>query len=197
MLHFTISQSSVSACIERETIQYTVNTDAALKYLVESWHAVKHFSNKCCFFSRSIGRHSKSIDTNKMCCAYCRGQIVLLPPVNKDGTPAKTRTPNKFAMFVKENYGTAKKTNVGMKHANIMRLLSQDFAQKAKIAEWNHTNRVCIKNVVFLESPESGVQISKSSTCDSFPLIVSHDHDDYDDSDANIHSKSSSQDLCE
>lgn len=38
-------------------------------------------------------------------------------------------------MFVKENYASAKKENAQMKHADIMRLLSRDFAGKAKIAE--------------------------------------------------------------
>ena len=82
-----------------------------------------------------IGRHSKSINTDKYCCAYCKGQLILLPTINKDGTPATPRTPNKFALFVKENYASTKKFNTQMKHADIMRLLSKDFAKKTKIGE--------------------------------------------------------------
>ena len=59
---------------------------------------------------------------------------MLLPPLNKDGKVSKVRTPNKFAMFVKENYGSVKKDNSSMKHADIMRLLSQDFSKKATIS---------------------------------------------------------------
>ena len=87
-----------------------------------------------CVRTHRIGRHSKSINTSKFCCAYCQGSLVLLPSLDKDGKVAKARTPNRFAMFVKENYSTVKKGHASLKHAEIMRLLSQDFAKKASVS---------------------------------------------------------------
>ncbi|KAK6172504.1 hypothetical protein SNE40_016140 [Patella caerulea] len=78
-----------------------------------------------------IGRHSKSLDTNRKLCGYCHGTFQLADtPGSKKGTP---RTPNRFALFVKENYGSAKKGNTDFKHKDIMQLLSQQFAEKTKL----------------------------------------------------------------
>ncbi|XP_071786981.1 uncharacterized protein [Asterias amurensis] len=99
-----------------------------------SYEITTKYKYQCVTCKTTIGRHSKSINTDKFCCAYCKGSIVLLPPLNKDGKVAKVRTPNKFAMFVKENYGSVKKDNTSMKHADIMRLLSQDFSKKASVS---------------------------------------------------------------
>lgn len=43
------------------------------------------------------------------------------------------RTPNKFALFVKDNYNSIKQKNTGFKHADIMKALSAEFAAKAKV----------------------------------------------------------------
>ncbi|XP_038056609.1 acidic repeat-containing protein-like isoform X2 [Patiria miniata] len=99
-----------------------------------SYEITTKYKYQCVTCKTTIGRHSKSINTSKFCCAYCKGNLVLLPSINKDGKVSKVRTPNKFAMFVKENYGSVKKENVSMKHADIMRLLSQDFSKKATIS---------------------------------------------------------------
>ena len=51
-----------------------------------------------------IGRHSKSLDTNKKVCGVCKGKFELLVQKNGVQTPAAIRTPNKFAQFVKVSF---------------------------------------------------------------------------------------------
>ncbi|XP_033118171.1 acidic repeat-containing protein-like [Anneissia japonica] len=92
----------------------------------------KYDCSKCGY---TIGRHSKSLDTSKYRCGCCRGELVLRPQLDKSGKPVKPRAPSKFAQYVKENYGVVKKDNDRMKHADIMRVLSQEFSNKAKINE--------------------------------------------------------------
>lgn len=77
---------------------------------------------------RRIGRHSKSLDTQRFACALCMGQLVLL-------TPSKPRVSTPFANFVKENYGTTRQELAGQSHAEVMRKLSVDFASKTKLSQ--------------------------------------------------------------
>ncbi len=44
-------------------------------------------------------------------------------------TPHTPRQPNKFALFVKENYDSVKKSAKGLNHKEIMGKLSEAFAQ--------------------------------------------------------------------
>ncbi|KAI4887899.1 hypothetical protein NFI96_012478, partial [Prochilodus magdalenae] len=81
--------------------------------------------NRC---KNTIGRHSKSLDTQKYVCALCTGHLVLL-------TPSKSRGPTPFATFVKENYGTVRQELVGQSHAEVMRKLSADFATKTRLSQ--------------------------------------------------------------
>lgn len=81
----------------------------------------------------SIGRHSKSLNVATKRCGYCYGVFELL--VNsrrKSGTIAqhavKSCSPVGFARFVKENYGALKQSRTDIKHADIMRLLGQQFS---------------------------------------------------------------------
>ena len=60
--------------------------------------------------------------------AFRCSRIELVPQLKKDGTPQK-RTPNKFAMFVKENFARVKKENEGFAHKDVMKQLSADFAK--------------------------------------------------------------------
>ncbi|XP_075040542.1 germ cell nuclear acidic protein [Mixophyes fleayi] len=90
------------------------------------------FTYECSRCRNTIGRHSKSLDTDKFVCALCKGKLTLLTPTGKDGTPSCNRiTP--FAKFVKDNYGSTKKEMIGMSHAEVMRKLSADFSTKTKI----------------------------------------------------------------
>ncbi|XP_071313229.1 germ cell nuclear acidic protein [Trachinotus anak] len=85
------------------------------------------FQYQCTRCQNTIGRHSKSLDTQRFMCALCTGQLVLL-------TPSKPRAPTPFANFVKENYGTVRQELAGQSHADVMRKLSADFASKTKLS---------------------------------------------------------------
>ncbi|XP_056898872.1 germ cell nuclear acidic protein [Takifugu flavidus] len=84
------------------------------------------FQYQCTRCKNTIGRHSKSLDTQRFVCALCTGQLVLL-------MPSKPRAPTPFANFVKENYRTARQELAGQSHAEVMRKLSADFASKTKL----------------------------------------------------------------
>ncbi|XP_023667261.1 germ cell nuclear acidic protein [Paramormyrops kingsleyae] len=84
------------------------------------------FQYQCSRCKNVIGRHSKSLDTQRFVCALCTGQLVLL-------TPAKSRGPTPFAAFVKENYGNVRQELGGKGHAEVMRKLSADFAAKTQL----------------------------------------------------------------
>ncbi|XP_044220593.1 acidic repeat-containing protein isoform X1 [Thunnus albacares] len=86
------------------------------------------FQYQCTRCQNTIGRHSKSLDTQRFVCALCTGQLVLL-------TPSKPRAPTPFANFVKENYGTVRQELSGQSHAEVMRKLSADFASKTKLSQ--------------------------------------------------------------
>jgi hypothetical protein len=92
------------------------------------------YTYKCTVCAYSIHRHSKSIDIVAKRCGYCRGTFELL--VNaakplKDGSTPVARTPKApsgFALYVKDNYSAVKKKKNDLKHADVMKLLSQQFA---------------------------------------------------------------------
>uniref|UniRef100_A0AAV2MK45 SprT-like domain-containing protein n=1 Tax=Knipowitschia caucasica TaxID=637954 RepID=A0AAV2MK45_KNICA len=84
------------------------------------------FQYKCTRCENTIGRHSKSLDTDRFVCALCTGRLVLLNP---------TKAPTPFANFVKENYGSVRQELVGQSHAEVMRKLSADFALKTKVSQ--------------------------------------------------------------
>nr|XP_015206813.1 PREDICTED: uncharacterized protein LOC102686616 [Lepisosteus oculatus] len=85
------------------------------------------YQYQCSRCKNTVGRHSKSLDTQKFVCALCTGQLVLL-------TPAKSRGATPFATFVKEHYGTVRQELQGQGHAEVMRKLSADFA-KTRLAD--------------------------------------------------------------
>ncbi|XP_035181209.1 acidic repeat-containing protein isoform X1 [Oxyura jamaicensis] len=92
------------------------------------------FIYECVLCKTTIGRHSKSLDTERFVCALCGGRLVLSQPTQKDGTPARTQlTP--FAKYVKENYGLTKREQHGLSHAEVMRKLSADFALKTRLED--------------------------------------------------------------
>ncbi|XP_019391879.1 PREDICTED: acidic repeat-containing protein isoform X2 [Crocodylus porosus] len=92
------------------------------------------FTYECSVCKATIGRHSKSLDTERFVCAHCQGQLVLCQSSRKDGTPVRTQlTP--FAKYVKENYGSTKKKQHALSHAEVMRKLSADFASKTRLLD--------------------------------------------------------------
>eukprot|EP00063_Salmo_salar_P093795 XP_014068630.1 PREDICTED: acidic repeat-containing protein-like isoform X2 [Salmo salar] len=86
------------------------------------------YQYQCSRCKNTLGRHSKSLDTQRFVCALCTGPLVLL-------TPAKPRAPTPFANFVKENYGSVRQNLVGQSHGEVMRKLSVDFATKTKLSQ--------------------------------------------------------------
>ncbi|XP_077387497.1 germ cell nuclear acidic protein isoform X2 [Festucalex cinctus] len=84
------------------------------------------FQYQCTKCQNTIGRHSKSLDTQRFVCAFCTGKLVLL-------TPSKPPTP--FAKYVKENYGSARQELAEQSHQEVMRKLSADFASKNKLSD--------------------------------------------------------------
>nr|SVE73482.1 EOG090X0464 [Daphnia atkinsoni] len=96
------------------------------------------FYYNCASCKYSIGRHSKSIDTTTHVCPMCRGRLQLgqepatSGAVKEEGAMAKPktpRTPNAFALFVKDNYGAIKSSRADLQHAAVMKLLSAKFAE--------------------------------------------------------------------
>ncbi|XP_061643329.1 germ cell nuclear acidic protein isoform X1 [Phyllopteryx taeniolatus] len=91
------------------------------------------FQYQCTGCQNTIGRHSKSLDTQKFVCARCTGKLVLL-------TSAKPRPPTPFAKFVKENYGSVRQQLAKQSHAEVMRKLSKDFASKNKLSDFQSSD---------------------------------------------------------
>ncbi|XP_060074998.1 uncharacterized protein LOC132554701 [Ylistrum balloti] len=92
------------------------------------------FTYQCSQCGYRIDRHSKSLNMDTKVCGYCHGRFTLLSNSGKNGsTPVSgastPRTPNKFALFVKDNYGDIKKREQSLKHKDIMKILSQEFAK--------------------------------------------------------------------
>ena len=107
--------------------------------LIANCHTYKirtRFVYECIKCGYRYGRHSKSVDTDRKRCGRCKGQLQLLVASKQNGkyelqpdatdlkTPAKT--PNAFALFVKENYKHCR--TPGSSHKDAMALLSQKFA---------------------------------------------------------------------
>uniref|UniRef100_S4RDA1 SprT-like domain-containing protein n=1 Tax=Petromyzon marinus TaxID=7757 RepID=S4RDA1_PETMA len=84
---------------------------------------------ECTRCKNSIGRHSKSLDTERFVCALCQGRFVLLPPEGRDGTPVTSRALTPFTRFVKEQYGTTRSARPDSSHADIMRILGEQFSK--------------------------------------------------------------------
>lgn len=92
------------------------------------------FTYRCTDCGYSIGRHSRSLDTRRKVCGRCRGRFTCerTPAAASKGEGrSATRPLTAFAAFVREKYGETRQPD--MKHADVMRLLSQQFAA-AKIA---------------------------------------------------------------
>lgn len=101
-----------------------------------NYDILSKYTYKCTGCGYAINRHSKSIDTERKRCGYCYGVLELLVNKKRRGkaevpeydTTRTLRTPNHFALFVKENYHSVKSTKANAKHAEIMKVLSQQYA---------------------------------------------------------------------
>nr|XP_015830475.2 germ cell nuclear acidic protein isoform X1 [Nothobranchius furzeri] len=112
-------------CYARKATQ--VHPELPMVTRCHSYDIKYKFQYQCTRCQNTIGRHSKSLDTQRFVCALCTGQLTLL-------TPSKPRAPTPFADFVKQNYGGVRQELSGQSHAEVMRKLSADFA-KTKISE--------------------------------------------------------------
>lgn len=99
---------------------------------------IDYDKNEFCYISKynlcyfSIGRHSKSLDIEKKRCGYCYGKFeLLINKTTKSGTvqvQTPKREPTGFALYVKQNYNSVKKEKGAMRHADVMKLLGQQFS---------------------------------------------------------------------
>ncbi|XP_066929246.1 germ cell nuclear acidic protein-like [Clytia hemisphaerica] len=87
------------------------------------------YTYKCNECGTEFGRHSKSIDPSKHRCGKCGGIPELLQNPSTSSAP---KTPNAFSLFVKENFGSVKKSNPGKSHRDVMRLISDKFQESKK-----------------------------------------------------------------
>jgi len=99
------------------------------------------YTYRCEKCGYSIGRHSKSLDTEKKVCGHCYGKFQLVvngktvqtkqsdtgPGGGNSAGAAKPKAPNAFALFVKENYKVYKLP--GVKHGDVMKTLSAKFSE--------------------------------------------------------------------
>lgn len=114
------------------------------------------YQYKCIKCFHKYGRHSKSLDVDRKRCGRCKtGGLLELyifdkrkghyrqadqDDANADGKPPQTpKTPNVFAMFVKENYKTCR--TPGTTHAQAMKAISKMFAE-TKISAANKSPSV-------------------------------------------------------
>ena len=97
-----------------------------------SYQIQTKYTYKCVQCGYSIGRHSKSLDTERKVCGHCHGRFELVVNTGGGATPssgAEARTPRAptgFAKFVQDNYKVYKQP--GTNHAEVMKILSNKFS---------------------------------------------------------------------
>ncbi|XP_065649583.1 germ cell nuclear acidic protein [Hydra vulgaris] len=77
---------------------------------------------KCEGCGVEVGRHSKSVDSNRHTCIRCNGSFIL---TNSSST--NKRTPNAYANFLKSNFAIVKKNNPLLSHKDLMLKIAEDF----------------------------------------------------------------------
>jgi len=93
------------------------------------------YTYRCEKCGYSIGRHSKSLDTERKVCGHCYGRFQLVvngksvqaKVTDSAVTNSKPKAPNAFALFVKDNYKLHKQP--GVSHGDVMKLLSTKFSE--------------------------------------------------------------------
>lgn len=94
------------------------------------------YTYQCVKCTAKTQMHSKTKKAENIRCRFCHGDIeILLNKRTKTGEVVKTpvRAASGFALYVKENYGRVKQPQ--LKHAEVMKLLSQDFAGLKVVGE--------------------------------------------------------------
>ena len=91
------------------------------------------FRYSCSGCGQTFGRHTKSIDLTRQCCARCKGRLRLLGAFDRDGIEIKARAPTGFASFVKERFGALKQERPRLSHGELMAELGKQW-KEAKAA---------------------------------------------------------------
>ncbi|KAM4818041.1 germ cell nuclear acidic protein [Thomomys bottae] len=86
---------------------------------------------ECVECGTRIGRYTKSLNTERFLCPRCRGTLVMLPLLRKDGTPIQPYV-RPFAMYVKQNYRKVLLEMPHYFHGDVMRKLSKDYIAEKK-----------------------------------------------------------------
>ncbi|XP_074653239.1 uncharacterized protein LOC141907482 [Tubulanus polymorphus] len=112
--------------------------------IIERCHDYKiatKYTYRCLKCGYKINRHSKSLNVKESICGICGGEFECLLN-KKDGTlkRTETKTPNKFALFVKNHYSAIKQqqqTTSGCKltHKQVMNKLSVQFKEFNRIQD--------------------------------------------------------------
>jgi len=95
------------------------------------------FNYQCNGCGQMFGRHSKSIDASRHRCSRCGGIPELL--TNKASSNSTPRTPNAYALFLKDNFASVKKSNPGVPHKEVMQLIAAKF-KASKLTDANKEN---------------------------------------------------------
>ena len=95
------------------------------------------YNYQCNGCGQMFGRHSKSIDASRHRCSKCGGIPEL---INSNSSGSSTpKTPNSYALFLKENFASVKKANPGLPHKELMQKISAKF-REVKLANENKEN---------------------------------------------------------
>ena len=114
-----------------------------------SYQIETKYTYKCVQCGYAIGRHSKSLDTERKVCGHCHGRFELVvntgsarkgaaaqaagvTPSGSGSVGKQPKPPTGFAKFVQDNYKVYKQP--GTSHAEVMRTLSEKFSA-AKISK--------------------------------------------------------------
>ena len=100
--------------------------------MLRMWNCEFSLCLRCSQCGYSIGRHSKSLDTERKVCGHCRGKFELVTAASEasrqtPGGKPRERPPTAFANFVKENYKHHRAP--GVSHGDVMKILSAKFSE--------------------------------------------------------------------
>ncbi|KAL3897118.1 MAG: hypothetical protein SGCHY_003635, partial [Lobulomycetales sp.] len=76
-----------------------------------------------------FGRHSKSIDVDRVGCGRCGSRVRFVERTRQDGTAVKK---NQFSEFMRQEYTSVKQRNPGTSHGDIMKMLSVAWKERKK-----------------------------------------------------------------
>lgn len=85
---------------------------------------------QCADCSSSYKRHSKSINIEKHRCGGCKGKLVQVKPVPRNGGK-----PSEYQLFIKEEMKTLKQENPSSPQKVIMQMAAEKWANRSKPAE--------------------------------------------------------------